>query len=134
MLFDFERAPRQPINQVFYASDYRAWSGMLICHSPLALPTILNEIDCLFSTKALAQIPVITMSWVPGADWTNTPYQPIYNAISQRFAPDIATEYAAKFLGLLFMDVAIRRKEKWGFNHYERAGKPIKGRTYFLLR
>jgi hypothetical protein len=134
MLFDFERVPGQPLNQVFYLSDYRAWHGMLFHHSPLSLPTIWSEIDGLFSTKALDQKPVITMSWVPGADWTNTPYEPIYNAISQRFAPDIATEYAAKFLGLLFMDVAIHRPERWGFGHYELAGKPIKGRTYFLLQ
>jgi len=134
MLFDFECVPGQPINQVFYLSDYRAWRGMLTRHSPLSLPTIWSEIDGLFSTKVLDPKPVITMSWVPGADWTNTPYEPVYNAISQRFAPDIATEYAAKFLGLLFMDVAIHRPERWGFGHYELAGKPIKGRTYFLLQ
>ena len=101
---------------------------------PLSLPAIWSEIDGLFSSKAIDQKPVITISWVPGADWTNTPYEPIYRAINQRFAHDIAKEYSAKFFGLLFMDVAINRAEKWGFGHYELAGKPIKGRTYFLLQ
>jgi len=134
MLFDFENAPVQPITQVFYLSDYLRWRGMLIRYAPLSLPAIWREIDGLFSTKAIDRQPVITMSWVPGADWTNTPYAPIYGAINQRFAQDIASEYSAKFLGLLFMDVAINRAEKWGCGHYELAGKPIKGRTYFLLQ
>jgi hypothetical protein len=133
MLYDFERAQGQQIAGVFYPTDYQNWRGMLIRHAPLSLPVIWSEVDGLFATKAVDHQPLITVSWVPGADWTGTPYQPIYSAISTRFAPDIAVEYSAKFLGLLFMDVAIARPEKWGFGHYELAGKPIKGRTYFLL-
>jgi hypothetical protein len=127
MLFDFERNPGQSINQVFYPREYANWRRLLLHYAPLAFPAIWAEIDGLFSTKATDPVPVITVSWVPGSDWTGTVYDPIYWALRQ------SPVHSAQFLGLMFMDVAIHRPENWGFGHYELNGKPIEGRTYFLL-
>jgi len=128
MLRDFEVNPGQQIFQVFYPRDYANWRRRLLNYQPLAFPSIWAEVDGHFSTAAQHPAkPLLTMSWIPGSDWTGTVYDPIYWALNQ------SEDASAKFLGLIFMDVAIHRPEWWGFGHYENRGVPITGRTYFLL-
>jgi hypothetical protein len=49
------------------------------------------------------------------------------NAVNQAYTN------AALFLGLIFMDVAIQRREWWGSHHCALNGVPITARTYYLL-
>ena len=73
---------------------------------------------------------IVTTSWVPGADWRGTAYQPLYDAVSD-------PQEAAKFFGLVACECVLERcfehDEDWGYGHYEKDGIPIKGRTYFRL-
>ena len=129
-LFDFERGSAEPMKRVFFQTFYNEWKQRL---SHQDFSNIFNDIDDLFSKKAALPKPLVTMSWVPGADWTGTVFQPIYPACRYD------TIRAAQLLGLIFMDVAIKRPENWGFGHYDLRNAngtllPIKGRTYFLLR
>lgn len=131
-LFDFERDPGQRMQRIFYPNDYANWKRRLAQIDPLAFPAIYAHIDGRFSEQAQSPKPLITMSWEPGRDWTGTVYEPIWPACGH------SEEQAAKFLGLIFMDVAMHREEDWGFGHYDLHGAdgsllPIKGRTYFRL-
>ena len=69
-----------------------------------------------------------TSSWIPGANWTGTVYDPIY---SQACGRD--EELSAKFFGQIVWKVFIDRPEHWASAHYEKDGIPIKGRTYFRV-
>lgn len=70
---------------------------------------------------------VHTSSWIPGSDWTGTPYQPIYEDACGR-----DPEAAAKFFGLIVWYVAATRHPGiWGFGHFEKDGVSIQGMTYF---
>ena len=67
-----------------------------------------------------------TAGWMPGADWTGTPFQPIY---SKAAGKDQKT--AAKLFGLLVWDVFSNREERWFTGRFELHGKDIGSRTYF---
>lgn len=129
MLRDFDgRKPGSLVTQVYFAPQYAFWKQRLDKYDPLAFGAIWQEVNGHFSTAALHPTKqLLTMTWIPGSDWTGTVYEPIYYALA------MSSEAAAKFLGLVFMDVAIHREEEWGSGHYELGGEPITGRTYFLL-
>ncbi len=137
MLLDFDGGkPGLPVHQPYFIGDYHRWRRWLTMYNPLAFPAIWAEVDGHFS--AAAQHPtkqLVTMSWIPGENWNGTPYQDIYDALLPVYGHhDWAHEASAKFLGLIFMEVAIARQDTWGSGHYEHPiGVPIAGRTYFRL-
>jgi hypothetical protein len=71
---------------------------------------------------------IITTSWVPGADWTNTPYEPIYDAVGQSW------ESARFFFGLIVWQLMMSRSEYWAFGRYPRHEGDIIGLTYFRVQ
>lgn len=70
---------------------------------------------------------VHTSSWIPGSDWSNTPYIKIYEAC------DEDEEISAKMFGLILWIVMMEREDIWSFGRYEKNGIPIEGITYFRL-
>ena len=66
-----------------------------------------------------------TSSWMPGSDWTRTPFQAIYDASGHD------QEEAAKNFGLIVWKVFEERPERWASAHGMKDGKEIRGRTYF---
>jgi len=68
-------------------------------------------------------------SFVPGSDWTNTPYEPIYYACNEN------VENAGFLFGLILWKVMIERPDHWGFisavDRFE--DKEIKGKIYFRI-
>jgi hypothetical protein len=70
---------------------------------------------------------VDTSSWIPGADWTGTVFQPIYEACGED------ENAAALFFGLLVWQVVMDREDCWSFGRYEKEGIPIRGMTYFRI-
>jgi hypothetical protein len=69
-----------------------------------------------------------TSSWIPGADWSGTVFEPIYNTACQY---DEAA--AARFFGLMLWQVIMEHEQVWAFGRYEKDGVPIEGLTYFRL-
>jgi hypothetical protein len=140
-LLDFDDGkPGIPVTRVYFYSDFVNWRGRLIRFNPLALPAIQAEIDSHFTAASGHPAKqLLTMSWIPGEDWTGTVYQDIYLSNLPRFgrwtpsAHAYAHDTAAKLLGLLFMDNAITRPDRWGSGHYLKDGIPIRGRTYFRI-
>lgn len=79
--------------------------------------------------KMIEGSEIETSSWMPGADWRGTPFQPIYE-IAARYDPNLS----AKLFGLLVFDIFRRREEVWYTGRFELDGKPLSGRTYFRPR
>ncbi|MBI3747607.1 MAG: hypothetical protein HY262_01970 [Chloroflexi bacterium] len=71
---------------------------------------------------------IATAGWLPGSDWTGTPFEPIY-AIAAR------QDYqrSAMFFGQLVWYVVMARPEPWGSGRYQVDGRDIGSRTYFRL-
>lgn len=71
---------------------------------------------------------VNTSSWIPGADWTDTVFQPIYSK-----ACNHDEESAGKCFGIFVWVVFMDHPEYWSFGRYEKDNIPIKGMTYFKV-
>lgn len=69
---------------------------------------------------------VQTSSWMPGADWTDTPFQPIYEKAAKR-----NHGLAAKIFGLMVFDVFRSQEDDWYTGRFELNGEPLSGLTYF---
>ncbi len=72
---------------------------------------------------------IATAGWLPGSDWTGTPFAPIYiKAARQDY------DLSAKFFGQLVWYAVMQRPERWGSGRYQLDGRDIGSRTYFRLK
>jgi len=71
---------------------------------------------------------IATAGWLPGSDWTGTPFEPIYTKGTRR-----DYDRSAMFFGQLVWQTIMERPEAWGSGRYELDGKQIGSRTYFRL-
>ena len=71
---------------------------------------------------------IATAGWLPGSDWTGTPFQPIY----EKAAREDYTR-SAMFFGQLVWYTIMHRPERWASGRYEVDGRDIGSRTYFRL-
>lgn len=110
----------QPITQVPYASEYRKWMARM---TPAEIADIHAELNAKIDGTEIQ-----TAGWMPGADWTHTAFQPIYEKAA-RYNTDIA----ARCFGLMVWDVFMQRPEKWTSGRFEKDGEPIGSRTYFQV-
>lgn len=68
-----------------------------------------------------------TAGWMPGTNWTDTVFQPIYDGCGENY------QVSAMFFGLIVFKVFMDRDDYWGFGKYEKDGIPIHSITYFRL-
>lgn len=66
----------------------------------------------------------IFSSFVPGSDWTGTPYQPLYFACNQN------KEHSGWLFGLILWQIMINRSDSWIFKPSDK-DDDILGTTYF---
>jgi hypothetical protein len=71
---------------------------------------------------------IATAGWLPGSDWTGTPFEPIYTVAARN-----DFERSALFFGQLVWYVVMMRPEPWGSGRYQVDGRDIGSRTYFRL-
>lgn len=62
---------------------------------------------------------IATAGWLPGSDWSDTPFQCI--------------GLAAKMFGLMVQHTIMQRPERWGSGKYKIDGREIGSQTYFRL-
>ena len=67
-----------------------------------------------------------TSCWMPGKDWTNTPFQPIHDKAARQ-----DTQLAAGLFGLMVFYTFMNREDSWITGRFEKDGIPLSGRTYF---
>lgn len=74
------------------------------------------------------QREIFNASWIPGSDWRETAYQPIYVACGEN------ETQAGLFFGLIVFETLMNRQDKrWGFDRCEINGKDPGGMTYYEL-
>ena len=72
---------------------------------------------------------IATAGWLPGSDWTGTPFEPIYTKAARE---DFGR--SAMFFGQLVWYTVMKRPERWGSGRYQVDGRDIGSRTYFRLK
>ena len=118
MLYAIET--KQRIISIPHRPFYDLWRARLTDAQYTAIYDALNQ--------RVDKDEIHTSSWIPGANWMGTVYQPIY---------DVACRYdeaaAARFFGLILWHVMLERPETWSFGRYEKNNIPIEGLTYFRI-
>jgi hypothetical protein len=64
--------------------------------------------------------------WIPGHDWTGTPFMPLYEVCGD-------TEYAGLMFGLIVWAVMMERPDHWSFGRYPVNGREIQSMQYFRI-
>ncbi|MBB2708154.1 MULTISPECIES: hypothetical protein [Rhizobium] len=119
-IVDFET--NSPISGVLSRGERgRKYALVLARLTPAELQGIRNELD-----NMIASGDIFTSSWMPGSDWSNTPFQALYDRAAQR---DHQT--SAMMFGLFVWEAFDRHPEIWFTGKFEKDGIPISGRTYF---
>ena len=108
------------IYDVPHQPDYDVWRGRLSGNEYVA---IMRELE-----SRIQGDEILTSSWIPGADWTGSVFQPIYEKACRR-----DFDASARFFGLLVWEAVLNDEDVWAFGRYEKEGVPIEGMTYFKL-
>lgn len=108
------------IQDIPHEKDFRRWKSRLSQSEYDAIVTQLND--------RIDGGEIHTSSWIPGNDWSDTVYDPIY-----RNACDYDEIEAGKCFGLFVWVVLQQHQDVWAFGRYEKDGVPIRGLTYFKL-
>jgi hypothetical protein len=72
---------------------------------------------------------IATAGWLPGSDWTGTPFDAIYEKAARH-----DHVLSGLFFGQLVWFTVMNRPEMWGFGRYQKDGVDIGSMTYFRLR
>lgn len=121
MLIDIDTG--KVIESVPFRRDFEALRARLSESEFDAMVTRINDLI----DEAGSEIA--TAGWLPGSDWTGSPFEPIYaKAAREDF------ERSAKFFGQLVWYTVMKRPERWGSGRYQLDGKDIGSRTYFRLK
>jgi hypothetical protein len=109
------------IDNIPHEKDFRRWAGRLSQSEYDAIVAELND--------RISGGEIHTSSWIPGNDWSETVYDPIY-----RKACDNDEVESGKCFGLfVWVVLQQRRDDVWAFGRYQKDGIPIRGLTYFKL-
>jgi hypothetical protein len=87
------------------------------------------EFDAIFNelTSRITGTSIVTAGWLPGSDWTGTPFQPLFNACDQDF------DVSRKMFGIIVWIVVQTHHASWSFGRYSVNGVPIESMTYFRI-
>ena len=108
------------IESIPHRLDYDRWRQGL---SDAEYQTIFDELF-----KRIDGSEIETSSWIPGSDWTDTVFQPIYEK-----ACHYDDRAAAKFFGLILWHAVLEHPDTWAFGRYKFGDVPIEGLTYFRI-
>lgn len=108
------------VTTIPYPRDYRRWRTLL---PDPDYEAILDEL-----TNRINGTEIQTSSWMPGKDWSNTVFEPIYSKACQ-----FDYRESALFFGLLLWEAFLNHPECWAFGRFELDGIPIQGLTYFKV-
>ena len=107
-----------PIDRIPHPEMWRAVSERL---SEEQLQGIFEEIE-----DRITGMEVSVAGWIPGSDWTNTPFQPIFETAAR-----FDRETAAKMFGLIVWVYFMQRADRWGFGRYDTQNQHVESMTYF---
>ena len=120
MLIDVDT--KQPITEIPHPKNWKVLVNGLSVEE-------LAEAQAEINRLADAEGDIFTAGWLPGSDWTGTPFQPIYEkAAAHRY------ELSALLYGLLVYVTVMQRDDTWASGRYKVGERDIKSRTYFRVR
>jgi hypothetical protein len=119
MIVNFETM--SPISTVPHRKDFDFWRSKLTQIEIAEIKAAINA--------TIHGTEIQTSSWMPGSDWSDTAYQPIYEK-----AANYSQRNAALCFGLFVWEVFMERPETWFTGRFEKDGEPIGGMTYFQSR
>lgn len=70
---------------------------------------------------------LLTAGWIPGRDWTDTVWYPIYLAANKD------QDRAAMVFGAIVFETMMNRTEDWSLGKYQKNGTDIGSTTYFRI-
>ena len=108
------------LTRVPHEATYLRWKSRMTAEELQAVKDELN--------RRIDGGDIHVSSWIPGSDWTDTVFDPIYSK-----ACHCDEDAAGMFFGLILWDVLMERDDVWGFGRYSKGGIPITGLTYFKL-
>jgi hypothetical protein len=111
---------RKLITQIPHQEEFAIWKSQLTSRE---IEEIKNALD-----EKIDSEKVHTSSWIPGSDWSGTPFLPIYSKACKQ-----NEEASAKCFGLFVWEVFMEREEDWSFGRFEKNGMQIAGLTYFKI-
>ncbi len=111
----------QLIQRVPYENEYKIFMSRML---PEEIEVIKERLNVMIHGTEIQ-----TAGWMPGKDWSDTPFDPIYQKAARK-NPDLA----ARCFGLMVWEVFMERPETWTSGRFEKNGEPIGSRTYFLAK
>lgn len=111
----------EEISRIPHHRQWEEWRGRL---SDAQWTEITEELQ-----KRTTGSEVHTAGWIPGNDWTGTPFQTIYEVACRR-----NVEAAGLCFGLAVWVFMMEHDARWGFGKYDLNNVPIRSMTYFRLR
>jgi hypothetical protein len=112
---------KRSITSVPYQAEYRTYMSRMTPAEIAAIKAALNAM--------IDGDEIHTAGWMPGSDWTGTPYQAIYEKAARH-----SYNASAKCFGLMVWEVFMERPETWTSGRFEKDGEEIGSRTYFRVR
>ncbi len=112
----------EEIHEQAHEREYRLWQRNM---APADMQGVRDALNEHINTHGHGEI--VTSSWIPGADWRQTPYQPIYTAVGEDW------QSARYFYGLILWNVMMNRPEAWSFGRYPKRPGEVIGLTYFRV-
>ena len=122
---------KQRVTEIPHPREYRVWRARLTdAEYDGLIAAVTKRIDTgvdLGASRITIGAPhIITSSWIPGHDWTGTPYQVIYEKACLE-----DENQAALFFGLVVWHAVMLHPESWSFGKYHQ--NDILGTTYFRV-
>lgn len=118
MIWDIYK--NREIKVIPHRREYEAWISRL---SYEKIQNIKAEI-----LQRISGDEIATAGWIPGSDWSDTPFYPVYEIACQ-----CDEEAAGKCFGLIVWETLMEHEDYWGFGRYEVNNVPIKSMTYFRV-
>jgi hypothetical protein len=123
MLYAIGDGEPEPITRIPHEREYRSWVSRL---DNADITAINEEFEKRIEAKKNPE--VVTSSWLPGSDWTGTPFIPIYEKAARR-----DRTAAGMCFGLMLWQFFMEHPESWSFGRYKLNEVPIEGLIYFRI-
>lgn len=112
----------RPITKMPFAKEFATFRQRLSTDEFDAIVVRINQlIDA-------AGGEVATAGWLPGSDWTGTPFEVIYTK-----GANLNKTFSAMLFGLMVWYTISKRPKRWASGRYQVDGKDIGSRTYFRI-
>jgi hypothetical protein len=119
MLWDVHR--NKVIDNIPHKKDYDIWISRMASSE---IQDIKAEI-----LRRIEGDEIATAGWIPGSDWSGTPFYPIYEKACR-----YDQEASGKCFGLMVWETMMEHEDYWAFGRYELNDVPIQSMTYFKVQ